>query len=403
MKRTIVVLTLAALACGLFTPTASPPAPPGVDTATATAAPPTDTPLPTDMATPVVATTFPNPNNYQWAEVVSGLYRPVDIQHAGDGSGRLFIIEQPGRIRVVQNGQLLETPFLDITDRVDDEANEQGLLGLAFHPNYKQNGYFYVNYTRSGGDTVIARFHVTGDPNLADPNSEKQLLNLDQPFWNHNGGAVVFGPDGYLYLGLGDGGSGGDPFGNGQSLNTLLGKILRIDVNNGDPYAIPADSPFGNEIWVYGLRNPWRMSFDRATGDLWIADVGQNAWEEIDLMPAGSQGGLNFGWSEMEGNHPYDGGPQPGFTAPIAEYSHDFGCSVTGGYVYRGAMPEWQGIYLYGDYCTGYIWGLINSANGWQAEVLFESGFNISTFGEDESGEMYVADHGGAIYKLTKK
>jgi glucose/arabinose dehydrogenase len=403
MKRAIFILAFVALACGLFTPTSPPPTTPGVETATATPAPPTDTPTPTSTSTPVVATTFPNPDNYQWAEVVSGLQRPVDIQNAGDGSGRLFIMEQPGRIRVVQNGGLLETPFLDITDRVDDGANEQGLLGLAFHPNYEQNGYFYVNYTRSGGDTVIARYQVTGDPNVADPNSEKQLLNVEQPFSNHNGGVIAFGPDGYMYLGLGDGGLAGDPYKNGQSTTTLLGKVLRIDVNHGDPYTIPADNPFGNEIWVYGLRNPWRMSFDRETGDLWIGDVGQGDWEEIDLVPAGSAGGLNFGWSELEGNHPYDGDPQPGFIAPVAEYSHNQGCSVTGGYVYRGTMPEWQGVYLYGDYCTGLIWGLVHSGNGWQAEILFESGFNISTFGEDESGELYVADHGGAIYKLVEK
>jgi glucose/arabinose dehydrogenase len=328
---------------------------------------------------------------------------PVDVQNAGDGSGRLFVIEQSGRIRVVENGQLIETPFLDLTDRVDSSANERGLLGLAFHPQYEENGYFYVNYTGSGGDTFISRFQVTGDPNIADPASEKQLLTVDQPYPNHNGGVATFGPDGHLYLGLGDGGSGGDPLGNGQNTETLLGKILRIDVGGGDPYSIPGDNPFGNEIWAYGLRNPWRMSFDRATGDLWIGDVGQGAWEEINYAPHGSPGGANYGWNIMEGNHPYNGQPQPDLIPPVAEYGHQFGCSVTGGYVYRGSMPEWQGIYLYADYCTGYVWGLIQAEGGWQSELLFETGTQITSFGEDEAGELYFAARNGGIYKLVQK
>ncbi|MBI5842680.1 MAG: PQQ-dependent sugar dehydrogenase [Chloroflexi bacterium] len=410
MKRLAILLTLATVACGL-TNTTTPPTPPTTDPITEefvappinTAIPPTETPAPTETTAPVVASSFPNADNYQWMEVVSGLDRPVDIQHAGDGSGRLFIIEQAGRIRIMENDQLLETPFLDISERVDDGANEQGLLGLAFHPNYEQNGYFYVNYARDGGDTVIARFQVTGDPNVADPNTEKQLLNVEQPFPNHNGGVVAFGPDGYLYLGLGDGGAGGDPLGNAQSLDTLLGKILRIDVDKGDPYAIPSDNPFGSEIWAYGLRNPWRMSFDRATGDLWIGDVGQGTWEEIDFYPAGTSGGVNFGWPLLEGTHSYNGNTQTELIMPAAEYSHDQGCSVTGGYVYRGEMPEWQGIYFYGDYCTGFVWGLIQSNGGWQSEVLFETGVRISSFGVDESGEIYFANHGGAIQKLVQK
>ena len=206
--------------------------------------------------------------------------------------------------------------------------------------------------------THISRFQASG--NVADPNSEKVLMLVEQPYSNHNGGALNFGPDGYLYAGLGDGGSQGDPSKNGQNTTVMLAKILRIDVNNGDPYSIPADNPFGNEVWAYGLRNPWRISFDRATGDFWIGDVGQGQWEEIDYLPAGSPGGANFGWSIVEGNHDYDGTAQPGFIPPVAEYSHsEGGCSVTGGYVYRGAMPEWQGIYLYGDYCSGKVWGLI--------------------------------------------
>jgi glucose/arabinose dehydrogenase len=276
-----------------------------------------------------------------------------------------------------------------------------GLLGLSFHPDYDQNGYFYVNYTGEGGNTRISRFHASG--NLADSNSENVLLLVEQPFPNHNGGALTFGPDGYLYAGLGDGGSAGDPHKNGQNKEVLLGKILRIDVNNGDTYSIPSDNPFGNEVWAYGLRNPWRISFDRATGDLWIGDVGQNQWEEIDYLPAGSQGGANFGWSIMEGNHGYDGEAQPGLLLPVAEYGHNIGgCSVTGGYVYRGAtMPEWNGVYFYGDYCSGKVSGLILSDGQWQSQVLFEAGVTITTFGQDESGEIYLASDNGNVYHLT--
>jgi glucose/arabinose dehydrogenase len=363
------------------------------------AAAPTETPASVTLPN---AVSFADPNNYQWQEWIPGLDNPVDIQNAGDGSGRLFIVEQPGRIRIFADGHLLEPPFLDITDRVDDSASERGLLGLAFHPDYEHNGYFYINYTETGGDTVIARYQVGTDANITDPNSEKRLLGVKQPFANHNGGAVVFGPDGYLYLGLGDGGAGGDPFGNGQKLNTLLGKILRIDVDQGDPYMVPGDNPFGSEVWHYGLRNPWRISFDRLTGDLFIADVGQGAWEEIDFDPAG-QGGLNFGWNLFEGNHDYAGGSSSGITAPVAEYDHGQGCSVTGGYVYRGSLPEWLGIYFYGDYCSGYVWGLFNDGQGWQDQLLFQTGTHISTFGVDEAGELYLADLAGSVYKLAPR
>jgi len=231
-------------------------------------------------------------------------------------------------------------------------------------------------------------------------------LHVNQPFPNHNGGTLQFGPDGYLYAGLGDGGSAGDPFGNGQKTNTLLGKILRLDVDSAEPYAIPADNPFGNEIWAYGLRNPWRISFDKQTGDLYIADVGQNTYEEIDYLPAVSPGGVNFGWDYREGLHVYEGSPPAGLTMtdPIAEYGHtEGGCSVTGGYVYRGSMPEWNGIYLYGDYCTGYVWGLINIDGGWQAHLLFDTEANITSFGQDDAGEIYLVSDGGEIYKLVQK
>jgi glucose/arabinose dehydrogenase len=282
---------------------------------------------------------------------------------------------------------------------------------LAFHPGYSENGYFYVNYTDTNGDTSISRFQVSPEnPDVADGGSEKRLLFVAQPYRNHNGGAVVFGPDGYLYLGLGDGGSGGDPEGNGQSTQTLLGKILRIDVDAGDPYAILPDNPFASggglpEIWSYGLRNPWRIAFDRANGDLFIADVGQNAYEEVNFLPSGSSPGANFGWDYREAAHPFEGQPPDGLTLidPVAEYSHGSGCSVTGGAVYRGAsLPDWTGVYLYGDYCSGMVWGLRHSPDGsWQQGLLFETGVNITSFGEDQSGELYLADYSGTVYRLS--
>jgi len=411
MKRYLILLVLPILiACsGTSTPT-PPPSTPTTDSATPTAAPPTViipatstvTEIPaTDTPTvPPSADTFPNPDAYVWQPVVAGLQRPVDLQP--DGSGRLFVLEKTGRIRILQNGQLVETPFLDITDRVNASSNEMGLLGLAFHPNFSQNGFFYVNYTGSGGNTFISRFQASGDS--ADPNSEKTLLTVEQPFANHNGGVLAFGPDGFLYAGLGDGGSQGDPNGNSQNTGVLLGKILRIDVNNGDPYGIPSDNPFGNEVWAYGLRNPWRLSFDKLNGDMYIADVGQGAWEEIDFLPAGSPGGTNFGWNFREGAHDYKGSAPAGVVDPVAEYSHaEGGCSVTGGYVYRGSMPEWNGIYLYGDYCTGFIWGLIRSNDGWQKQKLFDMDVTITSFGQDENGEIYLLSDNGGVFRLAPK
>ena len=363
--------------------------------------PPTE--APTGESPTQDATTFPNPENYVWEAVLSGLERPVDLQNAGDE--RLFIIEKAGRIRVVENGTLVDFPFLDISNKVTIRNNEQGLLGLAFHPDYAENGFFYINYTDKGGDTVIARYRVTPAPNIADPSSEVILLRAKQPFGNHNGGVLAFGPDGYLYAGLGDGGSAGDPFGNGQKLDTFLGKILRLDVDSAETYAIPPDNPFGNEIWAYGLRNPWRMSFDMKTGDLYIADVGQNTWEEVNFMPAGELGGVNFGWKYFEATHPFSDTPPADvrFTAPVVEYSHDLGCSVTGGYVYRGEMAEWNGIYLYGDYCTGMVWGLIQSDEGWQNRVLFGAVGNITSFGQDMHGEVYILKDSGQILRLRPR
>ena len=411
MKRFLLLLTLPILACGglaeSVSSTITPLAPPLVASATQVDSQPapdsaTAQPLPTAESSITSVSSFPDVNDYEWKLIVGGLKRPVDVQSANDGSGRLFIIEKSGYIRIYENGQLLDAPFLDITDRVNDSGNEMGLLGLAFHPDYEQNGYFYVNYTGGGGNTRLSRFQAS--ENSSDSNSENILLLIDQPYPNHNGGALAFGPDSYLYAGLGDGGLAGDPHKNGQNTEALLGKILRIDVNSGDTYSIPSDNPFGNEVWAYGLRNPWRITFDRGTGDLWIGDVGQGDWEEIDYLPAGAQGGANFGWSIMEGNHGYDGEAQPGLLLPAAEYDHNQGgCSVTGGYVYRGAMPEWQGIYLYGDYCTGTVWGLILSKGQWQSQVMFETDVTITSFGQDESGEIYFASDNGIVYQLIKK
>ena len=351
-----------------------------------------------------IPATFPDPAQYSWQPQTGNLRSPVGMAHAGDGTGRLFILEQAGVIRIVQDSELLAEPFMDIRERVGTEGNEQGLLGLAFHPRYEENGFFYVNYTDLNGDTVIARFSVSSDPNRADPESEMRLLQISQPYANHNGGVLAFGPDGYLYIGTGDGGSGGDPLGNGQSLDTLLGKILRIDVDGGDPYSIPEDN-LKAEIWAYGLRNPWRFSFDRLTGDLYIGDVGQNAWEEIDFLPAGSPSGANFGWNYREGTHPFAGSPPEGLELidPVAEYDRSAGISVSGGVVYRGAaLPEMDGVYLYGDYGTGRVWGLLRNPDGsWQNQLLFESGANITSFGQDESGEVYLVDRNGFIFKLV--
>jgi glucose/arabinose dehydrogenase len=357
---------------------------------------------------------LPDPAGYEWTLTVAGLNAPVGLENAKDGSGRLFAIEQPGLIRIIQNGSLLSTPFLDIRSRVGSSGSEQGLLGLAFHPRYTENGYFFVNYTDLRGDTVIARYRVSADPSLADPTTEQSLLEMPQPFANHNGGDMAFGPDGYLYISLGDGGSGGDPRNNGQSVDTLLGKLLRIDVDEVEGYSIPTDNPFVEggglpEIWAYGLRNPWRISFDKLTGDLYIADVGQNSWEEINFQPAGSQGGENYGWNLMEASHCFQspGCDQSGLTLPVVEYAlHVQGdCAVTGGYVYRGSsLPAWQGVYIYGDYCSGRVWGLFqNQAGVWENGLLFETSARVTTFGQDEGGEIYLVDHSGSVYQLVEK
>jgi glucose/arabinose dehydrogenase len=371
---------------------------------------PTDTPTPTP--TPPTVRELPDPSGYSWQTVVSGLDRPVGLVDAGDGSGRLFILEQGGLIRILQEGILLSAPFLDLTQRVSC-CGERGLLGLAFHPRFIENGYFYVDYTEVANNqlyTVVARYSVLpGDPNLADAGSEMRLLHIEQPYQNHNGGEVQFGLDGYLYVGMGDGGSAGDPHGNGQSLTTLLGKILRLDVDAFEPYAIPPDNPFVNtdsmwEIWAYGLRNPWRFSFDTRTGDIYISDVGQDAWEEISFLAAGNPGGTNFGWNYYEGNHSYRGSPPPdaNIVMPVAEYGHELGNSITGGYVYRGfALPAWQGVYLYGDFGSGRVWGLLRLEDGsWQNALMFETSYSVSSFGQDWLGNIYLVDYGGQILIL---
>jgi glucose/arabinose dehydrogenase len=376
----------------------------------------TFTPLPPPSPTP----TQPAPTsppleslNLSLTSVAAGLDRPTYLTHAGDGSDRLFVLEQPGRILIIQSGALNPTPFLDLTGLIEINGLEQGLLGLAFHPDYANNGFFFVDYTNDQGHTVIARYQVTDNPDVADPNSAKVLLTIEQPYPNHNGGQLAFGPDGYLYVGTGDGGSANDPQNNGQSLDTLLGKILRLEVDQGDPYGVPENNPFVNqaqvrpEIWSYGWRNPWRFSFDKATGDMYIADVGQNQYEEISVELAGAPGGQNYGWRFLEGSHCFDPpNCEPGSLGtvlPVTEYDHNQGCSVTGGYVYRGArFPALTGIYFYGDFCSGKIWGLRRENDGsWSQAELLQSGISISSFGQDEAGELYVLNHRGEIFQVA--
>ncbi len=344
----------------------------------------------------------------------TGFTAPLYVTNAGDGSKRLFVVEKRGTIEILHDGKKNDQPFLDISSLIDSISTERGLLGLAFHPKYKDNGQFYVDYTDVNGNTVIAQYKVSSNADTADPQSAKILLHIDQPFPNHNGGQLAFGPDGYLYIGMGDGGSAGDPFKNGQNTNALLGKILRIDVDSGDPYGIPKDNPFADgkngrpEVWAIGMRNPWRFSFDRATGDLYIADVGQNTYEEVDVQPAKTPGGVNYGWNVMEGKHCFPDSAncdQTGLTTPVAEYTHDSGCSITGGYVYRGSVfPRLQGTYFFSDFCSGRIWALQHTGDDWQTVQALDKSGAISSFGEDESGEVYLTDlNSGNIYHLVDK
>jgi len=337
------------------------------------------------------------------------LESPLFLTHARDGSGRLFVVEQPGRIRIVEQGELLPLPFLDIHDRILS-GGERGLLGLAFHPDFRRTGTFYVNYTRKpDGATVVAEYRRGPSPHQA-LRDERVLMTVLQPYANHNGGMVAFGPDGYLYIGLGDGGAGGDPDNRAQNPQEFLGKILRIDVDHGDPYGIPSDNPFAAEggrpeIYALGLRNPWRFSFDMQNGDLWAADVGQNKWEELDLIVPGG----NYGWRMTEGTHCYSPAllcRTKDLILPVLEYAHEKGrCSITGGYVYRGrAVAGLAGQYLYGDYCSGEIFAFSRAQqteSNPNPRVILKTSIHISSFGEDERGELYVLDHAGGIYQIT--
>ncbi len=375
---------------------------------------------------------------------LDGLESPVFMTYAGDdgGDNRLFVVERAGRIRVVQDGRLLDEPFLDIRDRVATPG-ESGLLSMAVPADFATSGVFYVYYnarvdlappavegepnglcdSNSGCDSVVARFRLSDDPNRADPDSEEQLLLVNQPYANHNGGQITFGPDGYLYVGLGDGGSGGDPHDLAQNGDSLLGKMLRIEVGSDGPYTVPETNPYAlapdahmqrlpsvegmprAEIWAMGLRNPWRYSFDRQTADLFIADVGQNSYEEVNFQPASSPGGENYGWKILEGNHCYvDPCSTDGYVLPIIEYGHSLGNSITGGYVYRGAAyPLLQGSYLYADFGVGKIWGAQRDGNNWVSSLWLDTGraYAIVSFAEGPDGELYLIDLAGSIYRIV--
>jgi glucose/arabinose dehydrogenase len=343
--------------------------------------------------------------------VVTGLSSPVGMESAHDGTGRFFVVQQGGTIRIVQNGAISATPFLDITSLVES-GGEKGLLGLAFHPNFSTNRKFYVDYTHRTGtqlQTFIVEYLVSaGNPNLADTSTARILLTINQPFDNHKGGQLVFGADGFLYIGMGDGGSGGDPQGNAQNTNALLGKILRIDVNTtsaGKPYDIPAGNPFAAgggapEVYAYGFRNPWRFSFDAATSRLFVGDVGQDAFEEVDIVEIG----MNYGWNVMEGTHCYNASTcsSAGLTPPIVDYAHSEGESVTGGFLYRGtAIPGMVGRYIFGDFISGKIWILTESGATWNQTLALSTGRGISSFARDDNGEIYVIDYGGNVLKVV--
>ncbi len=396
-------------------------------------------------------------------EIATGFAKPVYLTHAGDGSNRLFVVEKAGKIFIIDNGVKQTLPFLDIVSKVNSSCNECGLLGLAFPPTYASDGYFFVSYTGKGNpappvlpdepsptvgnDNVLARYRVsTTNPNLADSANEERILTINQPYQNHNGGAILFGPDNLLYMGVGDGGSGGDPLKSAQNLASPLGKILRIEVGATGTYTVPPDNPFDvtagagiahaeatsattflplisvpiqltpiptpiptptpakSAIWAYGLRNPWRFSFDDTTGDLWIGDVGQGSWEEVDFVPAAVVGGENFGWSILEGTHCYPPGTSgcstTGKTQPIHEYGRAVGQSITGGYVYWGDIAALRGIYIYGDFSAGKIFGLRNEGGAWQSHDFLEAGFGIPSFGQGPDGALYVVDYGGSVQKI---
>ena len=364
-------------------------------------------------------------------KITTGLELPVQVTHAGDGSGRLFVVEQTGRIRILRNGTINDTPFLDISERISC-CGERGLLGVAFPPDYAAKQYSYVSYTNIDGDTTISRYATTADPDRADPGSEEIVLIIDQPDKTHNGGRIVFGPqDGYLYIGSGDGFPVNDPDNNGQNPGTWLGKILRIDVESGvKPYGIPADNPFTqvdghrDEIWALGLRNPWGFAFDRETGDLYIPDAGNSRREEVNYQPAASRGGENYGWRIMEGSLCFQYSSWPcnaeGLTSPVAEYEHVQGCAIVGGVVYRGTKyPLLQGSFIHADFCSGRIWELRRSDAGalpdprssiedfqdrWQSTLLLNASVPVSSIGEDEGGNVYITGYqDGVISMITER
>lgn len=412
LRRFLRATTRAAGLCGfilmLSTVAFAAPIRPGVPV-TPPAAPPQSQYL---TYLPMMARELPFPS-VALVDPIGGFDRPVHVTNAGDGSNRLFVVEQKGRIMIVRNGVRLPTPFLDIRDRVSC-CGERGLFSVAFPPGYATKGHFYVAHTDAEGDLVVKRYRVTADPDVAAPSSEQLILEVDHPVTVHFGGQLAFGPDdGYLYVGLGDGGDAGDPANSAQNPRDPLGKIFRIDVESGvAPYAIPPDNPFvANpaylpEIWALGVRNPWRFSFDRLTADLYIGDVGQNLYEEVDYQAAGSPGGENYGWRLMEGDQCFGASTcdRTGLTLPVVTYDHyDGNCSVTGGMVYRGAQqPALSGLYLYGDFCSGRIWGLRRDGAGWKVGQLHQQDLRIVSFGEDEQGEVYLADlRSGSVYRIA--
>ena len=430
LQRTIMVAmcSFLVLSCADLGPEAPTQPIPIRAQATATAAPtpdPTPDPpaatlpsTPRSPAEPVLLA--PQDIDLSLEQIATGLEKPLFLTHAGDSSGRLFIVEQPGRIHIWQDGALRPEPFLDIRDRVNDRANERGLLGLAFPPDYVKSLQFYVNYSAAAGQTRISRFTVS-PTNLDEawPDSEEIILEIPQPASNHNGGMIAFGTDGMLWIGMGDGGGSHDRYGTGQNPHTLLAKMLRIDVLAEGPgtYTVPADNPWINdlwqgqtmlpEVWAVGLRNPWRFSFDRQTGDLWIADVGQDKYEEVSFVPAPLTGGLNFGWPIREGKHCLYGADcqSEGLWAPVADFLQERGiCSITGGYVYRGhRYPAAAGGYVAGDYCNGEIWMIVPPGVGgqeWEVVLLLDTEHNISSFGEDEDGELYLVAQEGQVYRI---
>jgi glucose/arabinose dehydrogenase len=357
---------------------------------------------------------LPQGSGARLQEVAAGLSFPLYLTAPPGDLTRLFIVEKTGAIRIVKNGTLLATPFLDISGQISS-VGEQGLLGLAFDPNYASNGRFFVHYSDPLGNTRVSSFQGSADADIANAGSEQIILTATQPYPNHKGGQLVFGPDGMLYLGLGDGGSGGDPQGRGQDRSDLLGSILRLDVQAGSSYTVPSDNPFIGqagarpEIWSYGLRNPWRFSFDRGTGDLYIADVGESRFEEVDISPAaeGAGKGANYGWNLMEGKHCFSTSPcnQTGLTLPLHEYNHSQGCSITGGYVYRGsAVPALQGIYFFADFCQGWVrsfrvaGGAATELTDWR---VLQPGGSITSFGEDAAGELYLMSANGGVFKVV--